>query len=145
MVVGGFSPDLPEDAKEPFRRYLAGLELPPVVQPGLLGSDPSWWSCNACRIGIGATVFGIAAVVVAAIVAATAASAGAAAPEEVAAAPEIAEGAAGAAVAVVAAETGLTVAKVATIFATAFVAYGAAEFAGAAIDEVCKATGACAA
>ena len=145
LVAGGFTADLPEEAKEPFRRYLRSLELPAVVQPGLLGVDDDWWSCNGCKIGIGATVFGIFAVVGAAVVLAIAGTGGAAAPEAVAAAPELAEGAAGAGVAAVAAETGLTFAKVAQIFVVAFGAYGMGGVAEAVIEEVCKETGACAA
>jgi hypothetical protein len=141
LVANGFANDLPEDAKAQLGNYMSSIELPPLVEPGQLGAD--WWSCIGCKLGIGATVFGIAAAVIAAIVACTAGTGGAAAPAEIAAAPELAEGAAGAAAGVVAVETGLTLARVLQIFAAAFVTYGVAGFAEGVIEELCKATGAC--
>lgn len=92
----------------------------------------SWIGCTGCKVGIGATVAGIAAVCIAALVA----SDGAAAPVEA----EIAGGAGGAALA---AETGLSAARIAQIFAAAFASGGAAEFVPNAIEGICKATGAC--
>lgn len=142
LVANGFVKELPAEVKANLGRYLGWIALPPLEEHARLVGG-GWWECNGCKIGIGATVFAIAAVVVAACIAAAAASGGAAAPEEVAAAPELAEGAAGAAAVAVAAETGLTVTRVAQIFATAFVSYGVAGFAEAAIEALCQATGAC--
>ena len=91
----------------------------------------SWFGCVACKAGIGATVAGIAAVCIAAFMASDGA-AGAAEPEL-----------AGAGGAVLAAETGLSRAALAKIFAAAFAAGGAAEFVPECISRICSATGAC--
>jgi len=153
MQDAGFSGDLPgairahaltEDGKARLRAYLSSLDLEVDGGSGrLLGSG--WWACTGCKVGIGATVFAITAVIVAACIAAVAATDGAAAPAEAAASEMIEAGTVTAEVAAVSAETGLTAARVAKIFVTAFLAYGAASFAEEAIEALCKATGACAA
>jgi hypothetical protein len=133
--------------QDQLRTYVQSLPLPPAgSRPGTAMVDDSagdWFACTGCKVGIGATVTGIAAVIVAAIVAAGVVTGGAAAPEEAAAAGALETGTAVAEVATVAAETSLPTATVVRIFAAAWVAGGAAEFLANAVDGLCQATGAC--
>lgn len=124
----------PKQTKE-YSEYLKTLHFPRETPPGEMFEGifvGGWWACTGCKTLIGATVLGVAAGIIAICVATDGAA------TEMA--PEIAEGVGAEAIAV---ETGLSVAKVAKICAAAFVAEGALGFAGAAIEELCKAMGHC--